>query len=507
MYDSSLWAIYESMTARSIAARLGWPAYLVVGSALGAAYFVVPAGADLKHVIYQLIGLSGLAAIGMGLAARRCSGTAWWMILLGLTLWVAGDGYWNAYRWIEGREAPFPSAADALYILAYPPLLIGIALLVRGGRPRAADMLDASIIGLAAGLTVWFAAIAPAAAAHQGSSLASLLVVVYPAMDYLLLVGVVQLSFAGGLRNVSLRWVSAAFATVMVTDVVYARMRVDASFTAGSYVNIGYFAFYVLLGVAALAPSRDSAAGATIPVAPSGRLTLPRLALLSAALLSAPAAIGLNTASSSSDVRVLALMGAVISLLVLLRLSLLFVERDLIDGERRTAQKALTVMAYRDGLTQLANRAALYDSMAAALREADDRSTALLFIDLDGFKQVNDRHGHLVGDAVLKEVARRLSGAVRGDDLVARHGGDEFVVLLRHLPTDQAAQRAALTVERIVAAVREPIKTSSLVVSVAASVGTAIHPRDGSSPDELIRHADLRMYERKRLTASPSEAA
>jgi len=494
------------MDVRTLAGRFGWIAYLAIGAGLSAAYFELPASANLQHAIYQLIGVSGLAAIGLGIATRRCSGTAWWMILLGLTLWVVGDGYWNVYAWLEGAEAPFPSPADGFYVLAYMPLLIGIALLVRGGRPRTADVLDASIIGLAAGLTVWFSAIAPAANTSQGSTLASLLVVIYPAMDYLLLVGVVQLSFAGGLRNVGLRWVSAAFATVLVTDVLYARMRIDASFTAGSYVNFGYFAFYVLLGVAALAPSRGSLTAA-IPVAPSGRLTLPRLALLAAALLSAPAAIGLNTASSSSDVRVLALMGAVISLLVLLRLALLFVERDLIDGERRTAQQALTVMAYRDGLTQLANRAALYDSMAAALSEAGGHSTALLFIDLDQFKQVNDHHGHLVGDAVLREVASRLSAAVRGDDLVARHGGDEFVVLLRGLPSDQAENRAVLTMERIAASVARPIDTGSVSVTVAASTGIAIHPRDGSSPDELIRHADLRMYDQKRSSTEAIDAA
>jgi diguanylate cyclase (GGDEF)-like protein len=486
------------MDARTLSARLGWTAYLAIGTGLSATYFVLPASANVQHLIYQLIGVSGLVAIACGIAARRCSGVAWWMILLGLTLWVAGDGYWNAYRWLEGVEAPFPSPADALYILAYLPLLIGIGLLVRGGRPRAADVLDASIIGLAAGLTIWFAAIAPAAQAHQGSTLASLLVVVYPAMDYLLRVGVVQLSFAGGLRNVSLRWVSFAFATVLVTDVLYARMRIDASFTAGSYVNFGYFAFYVLLGVAALVPSRDAAA---VPVVPSGRLTLPRLALLAAALLASPAAVGLDAASSSADVRMLALIGALISLLVLLRLSLLFVERDLIDGERRTAQQALTVMAYRDGLTQLANRAALYHSMATALGEGDEHSTALLFIDLDGFKQVNDQHGHLVGDAVLREVAIRLGDAVRGDDLVARHGGDEFVVLLRRLPADEAEARATLTMERVVSAVAQPIDTGSVSVTLAASVGVAIHPRDGDSPDALIRHADERMYERKRRAA------
>jgi diguanylate cyclase (GGDEF)-like protein len=485
------------MIARNLPMRLGWTAYLAIGSGLSAAYFVLPASANVEHAIYQLIGFSGLIAIASGIAARRCSGTAWWMILLGLTLWVAGDGYWNAYRWIEGVEAPFPSPADALYILAYIPLLIGIGLLVRGSRPRAGDVLDASIIGLAAGLTVWFAAIAPAAQANQGTTLASLVVVVYPAMDYLLLVGVVQLSFAGGLRSLSLRWVSAAFATVLVTDVLYARMRIDASFTAGSYINIGYFAFYVLLGVAALVPSREAAA---IPAVPSGRLTLPRLGLLAAALLSAPTAIALDAASNTADVRMLALIGALISLLVLLRLSLLFVERDQIDGERRTAQRALTVMAYRDGLTQLANRSALYDSLGVALGE-DGRSTALLFIDLDGFKQVNDVHGHLVGDAVLREVAKRLTSAVREADLVARHGGDEFVVLLRGLQSDEASSRAEQTVERITTAVARPIDTGAVSVSVAASVGIAVHPRDGRSPDALIRAADERMYERKRRAA------
>jgi diguanylate cyclase (GGDEF)-like protein len=126
---------------------------------------------------------------------------------------------------------------------------------------------------------------------------------------------------------------------------------------------------------------------------------------------------------------------------------------------------------------------------------------AALFIDLDGFKQVNDQHGHLVGDAVLREVAKRLGDAVRGDDLVARHGGDEFVVLLRRLPVDEAEARATLTMERVISAVAQPIDTGSVSVTLAASVGVAIHPRDGDSPDALIRHADERMYERKRRAA------
>jgi diguanylate cyclase (GGDEF)-like protein len=474
-------------------------AYLVVGSLLSASYFAVPPShPDLQHVVYELIGLSAVTAIWRGTRMHR-PGPAWTAMLVGIALWVGGDSYWNAYRWIAGREAPFPSGADAFYLLAYLPLLFAIVLLVRGGRPRTSDLADASIVGLAAGLIVWFAAIAPAAESHQSSALASAITVVYPTMDYLLLLGVVQLAFVGGLRNSSLRWVTAAFATVLATDIVYARMRVDASFTAGSWVNVGYFMFYVLLGVAALSPS--AAAVAETPKAPYGRLTLPRLALLTAALLSTPATIGFDAATDVNSVRLLAFIGALIGMLVLLRLALLFVERDELDVAKRAAQHALKQMAYHDGLTQLANRRALYDAMAAATEAPEGEATALLFIDLDGFKQVNDVHGHVAGDAVLTEVGARIRKAVRGDDFAARHGGDEFVVLLRGLPIDRVEQLAEQTAARITEALALPIKTAAATFPLGASIGIAVHPRDGASPDELIRVADERMYRAKRAAA------
>jgi diguanylate cyclase (GGDEF)-like protein len=427
-------------------------------------------------------------------------GPAWTAILAGTALWVTGDGCWNAFYWLTGREAPFPSAADVLYLLAYLPLLLAIALLVRGGRPRASDLVDASIVGLAAGLVVWFAAIAPSAGAHQSSLLAASVTVIYPTMDYLLLVGLVQLVFVGGLRNVSLRWVMLAFATVLVTDIIYARMRVDSSFTATSYVNIGYFAFYLLLGAAAL--SRSVAPAAEPHNTQYGRLTLPRLALLTAALLSTPATIGFGAATDGSEVRVLALICGLIALLVLLRLSLLFVERDQVDVARRTAQQALRQMAYQDGLTQLANRRSLYEAIGDAIEPQPTNAFALLFIDLDGFKQVNDHYGHLAGDAVLTDVAARLRRCVRGDDLVARHGGDEFVVLLRDLPFTGAHELAQQTHQRIDHALADPINTPLGTLAISASIGIAIHPHDGNTPDHLIRQADVRMYTHKRAIAT-----
>jgi diguanylate cyclase len=469
--------------------------YLAIGSALSAAYFILPAGPDASHALYQLIGLSGVIAIWAG-NRRNANGSAWTAMLVGIVLWVGGDCAWNCYRWITGSEAPFPSVADVFYLLAYIPLLVAIALLVRGGRPRASDLVDASIVGLAAGLLIWFAAIAPSAEAHQSSAVASAVTVIYPTMDYLLLVGVIQLAFVGGLRNTSVRWATAAFATVLITDVIYARMRIDSSFTPGSWINVGYFAFYVLLGAAALSPS--ARATAEKAGSPYGRLTLPRLALLTAALLATPATIGFDAATRVNDVRALALIGALIAVLVLLRLSLLFVERDELDLQRRAAQLALTQMAYQDGLTQLANRRALYESMADAMAHSHGRVTGLLFVDLNGFKAVNDTHGHAAGDAVLAEVASRLRGTVRGDDLVARHGGDEFVVVLRGLPPERADELAGQRADQVRAALAAPIATEAGAFGLSASIGTAMHPRDGDTPDDLIRVADKRMYDAKR---------
>src|SRR4029079_19363564 len=125
-------------------------AYLAIGAALSAAYFVVPASPNMQHVIYEAVGVSAVAAIWRGNFRHR-SGPAWTAMLIGIALWVGGDSFWNAYRWPRGSEAPFPSGADVFYLLAYLPLLLAIALLVRGGRPPLSDPAAASIVGLAAG--------------------------------------------------------------------------------------------------------------------------------------------------------------------------------------------------------------------------------------------------------------------------------------------------------------------------------------------------------------------
>ncbi|MCC3750640.1 MAG: diguanylate cyclase [Halorhodospira halophila] len=166
----------------------------------------------------------------------------------------------------------------------------------------------------------------------------------------------------------------------------------------------------------------------------------------------------------------------------------------LAEGER--SQEQMRHMALHDHLTGLANRALLLDRLEKALEWArrNRESVALLFIDLNHFKPINDEHGHEVGDRVLQELATRLTGAVREVDTVARHGGDEFVILLEGVDSRRAAERVA---DNIVASLDEPVTVNGLAFPVSLSIGIALYPEHGSSADELQRVADDAMYAAK----------
>jgi diguanylate cyclase (GGDEF)-like protein/PAS domain S-box-containing protein len=162
---------------------------------------------------------------------------------------------------------------------------------------------------------------------------------------------------------------------------------------------------------------------------------------------------------------------------------------------RMRADARIAELAYFDALTGLANRAALHDDLRSALHNAriHDRELALLFIDLDDFKRVNDRHGHHVGDALLRAVADRLRAVIRPQDLLARQGGDEFLLLLKDLPGN-AAEVAAELAGRVVAALREPITVEGFTLEVRASVGVSTFPRDAVTAEDLLRHGDAARY-------------
>ena len=171
--------------------------------------------------------------------------------------------------------------------------------------------------------------------------------------------------------------------------------------------------------------------------------------------------------------------------------------------ERRQAEQGLrdlhvvlSEQAVRDPLTGLANRALLAERLAGSLaRDArSGESTGVLFLDLDGFKEVNDHHGHAVGDAVLRGVADRLQRAVRPSDTVARLGGDEFVVVV------EGASPAALTTlaDRLTAAVLAPLTVQDITLNIGVSVGVALAECGRAEASALLSQADSRMYDAKR---------
>lgn len=167
------------------------------------------------------------------------------------------------------------------------------------------------------------------------------------------------------------------------------------------------------------------------------------------------------------------------------------VARDVTEHKR--AEQVISFHAFHDHLTGLPNRTLFRDRLEVAIRQAKRRESlvGIVFIDLDRFKLVNDTYGHAEGDQLLKNVTERLTGILRSSDTLARQGGDEFTVLLPDLPR---REDAGITADKIVAAMATPFAVAGQEFIASVSLGIALCPNDGETPESLIRHADLAMY-------------
>lgn len=165
-------------------------------------------------------------------------------------------------------------------------------------------------------------------------------------------------------------------------------------------------------------------------------------------------------------------------------------------SQAQAMTKKMSHLAQHDFLTDLPNRILLVDRLnhAIALAQRHHGKIAVLFLDLDGFKHVNDTFGHMLGDQLLQSVARRLTACVRNSDTVSRQGGDEFVIMLAD---DVHEQDVILIAEKILAALAAPYNIENLELQVSASIGIALYPTDGQCSETLIKHADTAMYHAK----------
>jgi diguanylate cyclase (GGDEF)-like protein len=476
--------------------RRGWLVFLIAGALATAICQFAPLGIA-QDVGYVAIGFAGAAAILVGLRLHQPVRRApWYFLAGGQFVWVIGDAI-ASWQVDIAHSDRFPGPADALYLTAYPIIAVGLALLIRDRRPRrdVAGMLDSATVTVALGLLSWVLLTGPSIEISEQSLFAAVVSMAYPAGDILLLGVMIRLITTPGGRTPSLRLLLSAVALLITADTAASALGM-LTFADSSTMNFLWLMSYVTWGAAALHPSMRSLSEPTAN--DDIRFSRNRLAVLTVAVLVAPATLVVQLLKGSVlDAWPVAVGSAAVSLLVVGRMAVAIHDITTANLERERAQHELAHQADHDSLTGLANRAQAMRLILAALNRAQRSGdiVGLLFLDLDGFKAINDTLGHGAGDQVLTTVARRLEVGVRGGDTVARLGGDEFVVLLEPLDQMTSAVEAA---DRLVVDVSAPIiLASGREVSVGASIGVALSQDGVTDPDRFLHEADVAVYRAK----------
>jgi diguanylate cyclase (GGDEF)-like protein len=291
----------------------------------------------------------------------------------------------------------------------------------------------------------------------------------------------IRLLFTGGVRLPSAWFFVASASAGLLGNAFRSVLISNGTYERGTPTDLLLLLSHVLLAMSCLHPT---AALLTEPADPRRRqFTLARLAVLGAALVAIPLTLLARRVDASLTPT---LVGAlVVSLLVLWRLSRLAVERQ-------EAQEQLRRAAVYDALTGLPNRRLIFDRLEQTLpRQArQQRPVGVMFIDLDGFKQVNDERGHQAGDEILIQVARRLEECVRRSDTAGRLAGDEFVLICDVIDADAAIALA----ERVATDLSQPYEIHGRPVRIGASVGLTLPTAGSATPEQVLLEADAAMY-------------
>jgi diguanylate cyclase (GGDEF)-like protein len=465
-----------------------------VGAVVLAAYLALPAGIP-RDAVYAAVGLSSVVAIVAGVRLHRpAHPAAWYVMAIGQLSWVAGDSLYSWYSDVQG-VSPFPSTADVFYLAAYPILGCGILALIRVRRRQfdLPGLIDSAIVTIGLGLVSWLVIAGPIVGSDE-PVLDRLVGVAYPAGDILLLGLLVRLVTTPGARTASFRLLSGAVGALLLADASFAVLTAQADYTGGA-VDLVWLASYVLWGAAALHPSVRSLSEPGTVEAP--QFTRRRLAALAGAVLIAPGALATQLAL---DLPVqgwpVVIASVALFSLVVARMHLAIREIVTAGRKRTELQREIAHQAAYDSLTGLANRAHLLALIEAALHRArrSGSQLALLCIDLDRFKAVNDTFGHAAGDEVLRAVAERMRAVVRAGDTVGRLSGDEFVILIE--PLEETSELLELGA-RLIAAVSAPIRVGGRDVAVGVSIGAAVSSDGSTDADALLHHADAATYRAK----------
>ena len=431
-----------------------------------------------------LVRLGVIAVLFVRSQIDRRERTAWLFLCAGMVnSLVASITYFAHYRYLE--RAPAVSAADVGWLLFYPLLYVGLGLLLRARvrRMLRSLWLDGVVAGLTAA-TLAAALLGGADGPFAGTG-ATGLVIFYPIADLLLFaIAVAAIAILGTATDRVWWLICGSFVAYAATDAIYAMQVANDTYTAGP-LDLGWLVARLALVVAAWTSIRPAAEERPSPRG-NKVLTVPGVSLI--------IVLGVLFYGSRMEIPALAsALGLAAGGAIVARTLLTFREvRDLVEARRQ---------ARSDELTGLPNRRALTEAMERALRQrSPTRPLALLVLDLDAFKEVNDSLGHHRGDELLGLLAPRLQIVSRPHDIVARIGGDEFGVLLEG--ADSATAEAVA--ERLRLACRRPFEIAGRTLHVSASVGIAVFPEDGDDAASLLQHADIAMYAAKEDRAGHS---
>lgn len=439
---------------------------------------------DAAHAIVgnAVLVLASLCGLASTVAAwQRTRERAWLLLAAFCASWGAGQLVWAYYELVAHRPMPFPSLSDVGCLGA---AAFAVAAATQLPRRPAARAVIAALDGLLVALSlvmIGLAALGPSLAAGDAGRQWS--GIVHPAADAAVLTAMLT-----ALPSVAPRWrpqvlyVAAGFTAIVIADLGFTLLTSADAYSTGSPVDLGWVAGFLLISAGALHARRrgTSIRPDAVDRSPWATVLLPHVAVVPAAV-----AILLVQVMGSSVDPILIYLGVSVVPLAAVRHAL-----TLLESERRAA--ALDRGMAHDTLTGLWNREKLNRTLEELVSAGED--IAVVVVDIDDFKNVNDSAGPSAGDAVLREVAGRLRQSVKGCDLIARVGGDEFAVVLRD---DGHPDDVIASVMRLHDAFSAPFTVGSTVWRLTASVGIAT-PQDTGDGSDLLRNADIAAHTAKR---------